>query len=167
MKRILAVLSLVLLLTACNDASRDPVIKGYRMQQIGGLAFGLNGVSADMLLDIDIENPSSAKYLMESLDAILYPIGDTLRIARVTLKEPVGIAPRSDETVSLPLGVNLLKPLALLTGNLELSDYEADVDLTIRKGALKKRIQQERLPLDRLEKLIGTTSQQQNDHENK
>jgi len=166
MKRVLALLSLALLLSACNNASRDPVIKGYRIQEIGGLAFSLNGVTADMQLDIDVENPSSAKYLLESLDAVLYPVGDTLRFARVTLKEPVGIEPRSDNTVSLPLDVNILKPLALLAGNLELSDYEADVDLTVRKGALKKRIQKERLPLDRLEKLLGTNSQEQKDHEN-
>ena len=73
------------------------------------------------------------------------------------------IEPRSVDTVQIPLNVRLLRPLALLTGDFEgfdLSQFCADVDLTIRKGGLKKRIQKERVPLSALEKLLSSPENQ-------
>ena len=55
--------------------------------------------------------------------------------------------------------MTLLRPLALLSGGqdaLDLSQYCADVDLTVRKGSLKKTIRKERLPLKQLEHLLGS-----------
>ena len=37
----------------------------------------------------------------------------------------------------------------------DLTKYEADVDLTIRKGAMKKTIRKSRVPLDRILELLG------------
>ena len=167
MKRLLVILSAMLLLVSCSNASKDPVIKGYRIHQIGGLGFGLDGVTADMKLDIDIENPSSARYTVESLQATLYKKDAADRFAYVELQEPVTLDPRSDGTVSLPLGVQLLRPLALLSGGIgtDFSDYEADVDMLVRKGGLKKHIQRKRVPLDRFEFLLGGASQEQQTHE--
>ena len=124
MKRLLVLFSAVLLLAACHNESRDPVIKGYRLQQLSGLSLGIDGVTADMTLDLE---------------------------------------PRSVDTVQIPLNVRLLRPLALLTGDFEgfdLSQFCADVDLTIRKGGLKKRIQKERVPLSALEKLLSSPENQ-------
>lgn len=158
MKRLFALLSLVLLLAACGDNSRDPVIKDCRIGQVSQMGLGLGGVTVDMDLEVDIENPSRARYLVEALTANVFPAGDTVRIATVGLKEKTAIAPKSDETVSLPLDVRLLKPLTLLSGGLsqDLSDYEADIDLTIRKGSLKKTIRKKRVPLEQLAELLGS-----------
>ena len=168
MKRLLSLLCLVLLAATCSNESRDPVIKGYRIHHIGDFGFGLDGVTADVSVDLDVENPSSTRYSVETMQAIVYKNTDTVRLALVDLQQPVSLDPRTDVTLSLPLGVRILRPLALLSGNLDmdLSQYVADIDLTARKGSFKKRIQKKRIPLDRLEKLLGASSQQQNPHEN-
>jgi len=157
MKRFFALFCTVLLLAACHDASRDPVIKGYRLQQLDGLSLGENGVTAGMVLKLDVENPSSATYTLESLNAIVYRNGETSRFAEVTMPQSASIAPRSNQSVDIPLQVNLLRPLSLFAGGeeaLDLSRYEADLDLTVRKGSLKKRIQKERVPLKEFTHLL-------------
>lgn len=161
MKRFFVILSAALLLASCSDASRDPVIKGYRLHQVGGLGFGLDGVTADVKLDLEIENPSSAKYTLEALDATLFPAYDTVAYAYVTLKEPAFIEARSDATIGVPLAVRITKPLSILgAGGLsgDFSDYVADIDLLVRKGALKKHIKKERMPMKDIGKLLGNTS---------
>lgn len=163
MKRLLVLFSAVLLLAACHNESRDPVIKGYRLQQLSGLSLGIDGVTADMTLDLDVENPSSARYTLEALQATLYRLNETSRFAEVAMNGTAAIEPRSVDTVQIPLNVRLLRPLALLTGDFEGFDFSqfcADVDLTIRKGGLKKRIQKERVPLSALEKLLSSPENQ-------
>ena len=157
MKRFLPLLALCLLAIACNDASRDPVIKGYRIHQVGGLSFGLDGLTADVVLDLDVDNPSKARYTIEDLRATIFPNNDTVRFADVYLKDKAVIPPKSDATVTVPLDVRLRRPLALLGGGLngELSKYEADIDLTIRKGSIKKNIRQNRVPLEKIADLLG------------
>ena len=157
MKRFLTLLALCLLAVACNDASRNPVIKGYRIHQVGGLGFGLDGLTADMNVDLDIDNPAKARYTIEAFHADVFPAGDTVRYAVLNLKEPATVLPKSSGNVEIPLGVRLLRPLSLLGSFLseDLKKYEADVDLTIRKGAMKKTIRKSRVPLDRILELLG------------
>jgi hypothetical protein len=158
MKRFLAFLCAAVLLTACHNQAQDPVIKGYQIEQITGIGLNTEGVTTDMVLKLDVENPSAARYAIESLNAIVYKGAETARFAQVDMKEPVSIAPRSEQTVDLPLHVTLLRPLALLAGNsdgFDLSQYCADLDLVVRKGSLKKRIQRERVPLKDLEFLLS------------
>ena len=159
MKRILVLFCTVLLLAACHNASQDPVIKGYRIQQVGGLGLSANGVTADMVLKLDVENPSNASYTLEALHADVYRNGENGRFAEVTLPQSASIAPRSNQSVDIPLQVLLLRPLSLLAGGeemLDLSQYVADLDLTVRKGSLKKRIQKERVPLKDLHHLLSS-----------
>ena len=165
MKRILVLLCAALLLAACHNASQDPVIKGYRIDQVGGMNLSSEGVTVDMTLSLDVENPSSATYTVEMLEAILYKGTETSRFAEAVMTEQAGIAPKSSQTVAIPLRVKLLRPLALLSDSqgFDLSHYCADLDLTIRKGSLKKRIQRERVPLSSLEHLLTanqTTNEQ-------
>ena len=158
MKRFLALLCTLMMLTACHNASQDPVIKGYHLQQVGGLGLSANGVTADLVLDLDVENPSNATYTLESLHADVFRGAETGRFAEVTLPQSASIAPKSNATVAIPLQVLLLRPLALLSGGedmLDLAQYVADVDLTVRKGSLKKRIQKERVPLSQLKDLFS------------
>ena len=159
MKRILVLFCTVLLLAACHNASQDPVIKGYRIHQVGGLGLSANGVTADMVLKLDVENPSNASYTLEALHADVYRNGENGRFAEVTLPQSASIAPRSNQIVDIPLQVLLLRPLSLLAGGeemLDLSQYVADLDLTVRKGSLKKRIQKERVPLKDLQHLLSS-----------
>lgn len=164
MKRILVILPLVFLLTACSG-SPDPVIKGYRLRQTGGLAFGAEGVTTDLTLELDIDNPSASRYTLESLEAVLYLGNETSRFADVLMQEAVSIEPRSEETVSLPLHARFTRPLALLGGGFstDLSAYTADVDLIIRRGSFKKRITQKRIPLDRIGNLLGQNEKKEKD----
>lgn len=156
MKRILVLLCAALLLAACHDASQDPVIKGYRIDQVGGMSLSGDGVTVNLNIALDVDNPSSATYTLEMLDAILYRGTETAPFAEAVMTEQAGIAPRSSQTVAIPLRVKLLRPLALLSSSegFDLSQYCADLDLTVRKGSLKKRIQRERVPLSSLEQLF-------------
>ena len=157
MKRFLTLLALCLLAVACNDASRNPVIKGYRIHQVGGLGFGIDGLTADVQVDLDIENPSKARYTVEAMHADLFTAGDTVRYADVNLKEAAIIPPKSNGKIAIPLAMTIKRPLSLLGGALtdDLSQYEADVDLTIRKGSIKKNIHKSRVPLNRILELLG------------
>lgn len=164
MKRILALISIVLLMTACNNASKDPVITGYHLEQVDGVGFSANGVTASVQLSLDVENPSSATYTLESLHADLYRGQETARFAEVTMPQQASVPPKSTRTVEVPLQVLLLRPLALLGGGsnlLDLEQYVADVDLTVSKGAFKKRIQKERVPLKDLQQLFGGKTTEQ------
>lgn len=163
MKRLLTLLTLVLLLAGCSD-SRDPVIRGYRIHQVGGMTFGIDGISADVQLDLDIDNPSGARYTVEALQAAVFPANDTVRYADIYLKEKAIIPSKSSGTVAIPLDVRLRRPLSLLSGGLsgELSRYEADVDMTIRRGSIKKRIQKERVPLEKIAELLGSGMKKEN-----
>lgn len=159
MKRILVLICTALLLTACHNASQDPVIKGYWIQQVDGLGMSAGGVTADMVLNLDVENPSNATYTLEALHADVYRNGENGRFAEVTLPQSASIAPKSNQSVAIPLQVLLLRPLALIAGGeemLDLSQYVADLDLTVRKGSLKKRIQRERVPLKDLQHLLNS-----------
>jgi hypothetical protein len=73
------------------------------------------------------------------------------------MRESVSVEPRSEATVSLPLDARFTSPLALLGGGFstDLADYTADIDLTLRRGSLKKRITKERIPLAELGNLLG------------
>lgn len=156
MKRILILMASVLLLASCSP-SATPVIKACRLQQVGGLSFGAEGVTAELTLDADIDNPSGSRYTLESLDATLYQGIEVSPFAYLTMRKSVSVEPRTEATVSLPLDARFTRPLALLSGGFstDLSAYTADIDLTIRKGSLKKRITQERVPLDELGNLLG------------
>ena len=159
MKRILVLICTALLLTACHNASQDPVIKGYWIQQVDGLGMSAGGVTADMVLNLDVENPSNSTYTLEALHADVYRNGENGRFAEVTLPQSASIAPKSNQSVAIPLQVLLLRPLALIAGGeemLDLSQYVADLDLTVRKGSLKKRIQRERVPLKDLQHLLSS-----------
>lgn len=159
MKRILVLFCSALLLTACHNASQDPVIKGYRIQKADGLGMTANGVTANMVLSLDVDNPSNATYTLEALHADVYRNGENGRFAEVTLPQSASIAPRRNQSVAIPLQVLLLRPLSLLAGGeemLDLSQYVADLDLTVRKGSLKKRIQRERVPLKDLAQLLSS-----------
>jgi len=165
MKRILVLLSAVLLLASCHKASQDPVLKGYRLEQVSGLSLGADGVTIGMTLELDVENPSAARYTLESLDAVLYPLDGNTRFAHVIMDGTASIEPKSEKTVEIPLDVQLLRPLALLSGEagFQLADYCADVDMTIRRGGLKKHIQKERVPLSALEQLFITAQNPKQD----
>lgn len=155
MKRILTLLTFALLLTACSP-SQNPVIKDYRLRQSGEVAFGVEGVTAGLILEVDVANPSASRYTLESLEAILYRGFENSPFANLTMPESVSIEPRSEATVPIPLTARFTRPLALLSGGFstDLNDYTADIDLTIRKGSLKKRITQERVPLTELTSLF-------------
>ena len=167
MKRFLVLLCAALLLAACHDASQDPVIKGYRIERMGGMGLSADGVAVDLTLALDVENPGKAVYTVESLEAIVYKGMETARFAEAVLTESASIPAKTTQTVNLPLHVRLLRPLALLSDQgLDLSQYCADVDLTIRKGSLKKRIQRERVPLAHLEQLlVKAQTSQSNENE--
>lgn len=156
MKRLLSLLTLILLAVACKPTP-TPVIKDYRISGAESFSVGLDGVTADMFLELDVENPASVSYTLESLDAILYKGVETNPYANLTMRGTASIEPRCDSTVAIPVTVRLLRPLSILAGGFDpdLSKYEADVDLTVRRGSLKKHIKQERMPLDQLTRMIA------------
>ena len=166
MRRLFLLLLAALLLTACNRETRNPEITGYRFLQPDNVRFGFDGVTADLVLELDVKNPTASRISLESLDATLYPVGDFTRFADVTMQDQVSIEPRTDATVRVPLNLRILKPLALLSGGLngfDPADYCADVDLVVKKGSFKRKIQQERIPLDQLGNLLPQTTKQTND----
>jgi len=166
MKRILAILVMVLLAAACTKDTRTPVITGYRLSQIGSPGIGPEGVTADLTLEIDVQNPSADRFTVETLEAILYRGVELSPFANLAMQESVSVEPKSEATVPIPLKARFTRPLALLGGGFstDLADYTADLDLTIRKGSLKKRITRERVPLDQLGSLLGQT-QKTKEHE--
>ena len=61
MKRILVLLCAALLLAACHDASQDPVIKGYRIDQVGGMSLSGDGVTVNLNLALAPPPPTPSR----------------------------------------------------------------------------------------------------------
>ena len=166
MKRLLTLLSAVLVLSVCQAAARGPVIKSYRLEQVSGLRLGVDGVTADMVLSIDVENPTAAKYTILAMEAIVYRGEETASLADVTSTGTAVIKARSDSTITLPLTVRITRPLALLAGGLneaDLSQCFSDVDFTIRRGWFKKHVRRKHFPLQEFSKMLSTQKSKTNE----
>lgn len=157
MKRLLVFLVLGLLLAGCQDA-RHPVVTDYRLQQVGGFSVQADGITVKAVLALDIDNPTKSRYTVESLQAVLYKGSETGRFAEASMEGTAEIGPGEGQTVSVPMDLRILRPLALLGGSLngfDLSRYTADIDMTVKKGAFRKKIRKERMPLSQIGQLIG------------
>lgn len=156
MKRLSIILLSVFLLLFCS-CSRNalPTVSGCSIEQVKGLAWGEGGVSTDVTLKMDVSNPSSGTFAVESGNAVIHKAGGA-QFATVELSGSASIGPKEDAEVSLPLKVTLTNPLALLaSGGLSLdgidpSQFTADVEVRVRKGVVARTIREKDIPLDRL-----------------
>ncbi len=157
MKRLSIILLSAFLLLFCS-CSRNayPTISGYSIEQVKGLAWGEGGVSSDVTLKMEVSNPSSGTFAVESGNAVIRKAGGGAKFATVELAEGASIGPKEEATVSLPLKLTLTNPLALLTaGGLSLdgidpSKFTADVEVRVRRGGIARTIREKDIPLDRL-----------------
>ena len=153
MRRTILLTALVMLAAvSCKPASEQLVIKDWKVGQIENIGLAGSDVAAGLSVELDVENATRSTISIEDLTATLYKLKDGMRFADVVISEPVSVGPMTSEKVIIPLQLTLANPLALLIGGIDqdMSNYTADVDMTVRKGAFKKKIHEERIPLKEL-----------------
>jgi len=157
MKRILfSVLLPVLILSGCslNDYKKLK-FKSYDVASVTDFAYAKAAVSACVELDLSIENPTSSKFELLSLDASLYTEKGT-KFADATSARAVMIPAHSDDVFPLFLNATIYNPLVVaLSQKVDYSTMTADIDALVRMGRIEKRIKKEKVAVKALLEAAG------------
>lgn len=164
MKKILVIAALVLSLVACKPLSEQVVINDWSLDNPDNLSLGLTQLGFDTDLVIEADNNSSMDIRLAKLYAELYNKSDKL-VATIELAREKGetlpvLHRRSSEAVAIPLRMNFENPLSILTlAAMSIDDYSekgysVSYDCTLKAGCLKKRLQDEKVPVAKLKKML-------------
>ena len=146
---LLAVAQLTLAGCSVNDY-KQLQLKSYDIASVTNFNYAKASVSAEVLLNVGVANPTRSQFILESLDAVLYK-EDGSRFATAKSLEPAVILPYSDTLVPLRLDAALFNPmLTMLSGNIDIETMTADIDALVKTGAISKRIRKEKYPLSNL-----------------
>ncbi|MBR5055765.1 MAG: hypothetical protein IKX03_01060 [Bacteroidales bacterium] len=125
-------------------------LKSYDIASVTGFNYAKASVSAEVVLDLGVVNPTKSSFTLVSLDATLYK-EDGKAFAHATALEPAYILPQSDTLVPLRLDAILYNPMVLmLSHDIDLETMTADIDALVKSGKLSKRIKEEKYPLKKL-----------------
>ena len=151
-KKILILLTVALtLLSGCSvNDYKQLRLKSYDIESVTNFNYAKASVSAEILLNIGVENPTRSQFVLQTLDVVVYK-EDGSRFATATALEPAVILPQSDTLVPLRLDASLLNPmLTMLSRDVNPETMTADIDALVRSGAISKRIKKEKYPLKNL-----------------
>ena len=147
---ILAAIALMTLAGCSVNDYKQLQLKSYDIASVTNFNYAKASVSAEVLLNIGVANPTKSQFVLESLDAVLYK-EDGSRVANATALEPAVILPYSDTLVPLRLDATIFNPmLVMISGNLDPETMKADIDALVKSGALSKRIHEKQYPLSKL-----------------
>ena len=147
---ILAALSLTVLAGCSVNDYKQLKLKSYDIASVTNFNYAKASVTAEVVLNLGVENPTRSEFVLESLEAVIYN-KDGSRVADATALEPAVVLPHSDTLVPLRLDATIFNPmLVMISGNIDPTSMTADIDALVRSGALSKRIQKEKYPLSKL-----------------
>ena len=148
-KKILILLcAALLLLGGCsvNDYKKLQ-LKSYDIGSVTNFSYAKASVSAEILLNIGVANPTRSQFDLQTLDVVVYK-EDGSRFATATALEPAVILPQSDTLVQLRLDASLFNPmLTMFSGDVSPETMTADIDALVCSGTISKRIRKEKYPL--------------------
>ena len=164
--RILILFLTVFMLCGC-DNYKELDVKSYTLEQIANFSFEKGAVSSKMRLDVAIDNPTSSKYLIKQVNAIVYT-GNHKKFAEITSIKPATVFPKSDQIVPVMINVVLFNPLSALSSGLfssdsiDREDMTVDLDMIIKSGLFSKRIREEGLSVEQLmQQLSGSDTKEE------
>lgn len=163
MKRtILFALLLSLLITSCQSY-KQITIESYSIEQVEQFSFEKGKMSSKMIINLSVRNPTTSKFTVKQMNAILYT-GNQKRFAEITTLDYAFIPAGSFSEVPVLVNVTLLSPLSVLSSgllskdSLNTEDMTADIDLIINSGIFSKRIKEKGISVEQLLKQIKQTS---------
>ena len=151
-KKILVLLCAALLtLGSCSvNDYKQLQLKSYDIESVTNFSYAKASVSAEILLNIGVANPTRSQFVLQTLDVTVYK-EDGTRFATAVALEPAVILPQSDTLVPLRLDASLLNPMVtMLSGDVNPETMTADIDALVRTGAISKRIKKEKYPIKNL-----------------
>lgn len=155
MKRVL-ILSLLLTVVLCSCQNYKKLsVESYSIDQVESFAMEKGKMASKMVIKVVVNNPTSSKYTIKKLDAVLYT-GNQKRFAEISALENAVITPNSNGEVPVLMNVTLLNALSALSAgliskdSLNLDDMTVDIDMIIHSGIFCKRIKEAGIPVDQL-----------------
>ena len=143
---LLAVALLTLAGCSVNDY-KQLQLKSYDIASVTNFNYAKASVSAEVMLNVGVANPTRSQFILESLDAVLYK-EDGSRFATAKSLEPAVILPYSDTLVPLRLDATLFNPmLTMLSGNIDIETMTADIDALVKTGAIINRVRKIAIPI--------------------
>lgn len=147
MRRIVLLLSTLLLLTGCAE---------YRQISVDNVTVGsfrFNGTSsATIVLKALIDNPTGHTITLETLDAVLLREGKDF--VKFSLDGAPAAAPRSKDTVDIPIKASVLDPISIITAGLDfkswnMEDFVVDGKVVVRSdGGFRNTLNMKKTPLE-------------------
>ena len=147
-KLFLFLLLSTLLLQGCSS---------YKQISLEEVEFGKMKITAltkgKVNLTLKVNNPTRSTFKVTSIDG--YLMNGAIEFAKVSLPEEFQVKPGTPATADVQLEIEVSDPLALLTSGLSLSSLKAenftvDAYMTIKKGAISKRLKIKDVPLRQL-----------------
>lgn len=157
MKRILfSVLLVMSILSGCSlNDYKKLTVKSYDVASITDFSYAKAAVTACVELDVAIENPTSSKFELLSLDATLY-YGTGSKFADAKGLRPVLVPPHSDDVFPVFLNATIYNPLVVaLSQKVDVSAMTVDIDALVKMGVIRKQIKKENLAVKDLMEAAG------------
>lgn len=149
MRRIVLILSVILILAGCSD---------YRQISINDVTVGsfrFNGTSsATIVLVAKVDNPTGHAVSLEEIDAVVLREGKDF--IGLSLEEKASAAPFSSSEISIPVRASVLDPVAIITAGLDFESWDLDNFVVDGKivlasgGGMKKTLSLKKVPLKQL-----------------
>lgn len=173
-KRLAVLFFAAAILTSCSKASMSNlIIKNYSINDLHGLSFEQGAVGSSANLRLEIENPTSTPFALESFKGEIY-LASGSRFATIEMQDNTvcTVEPGFDGTVSIPFSIKFANPLALLSGSLlnitEIGNIEekfknctVDVDADIKAGVISRHFKKNGIPLDNIIEKIKASKKHQ------
>lgn len=153
MKKIIALLSLVLLLlTGCSQYKNVDLndIKVSKVKMI-------SAQHIELQFKADVENPTRTEFEVTGIEGLLYRNG--AEFANLQLIEPATVPANFSGDVLLKCKFSLSDPLAALALGLNIAslnsdDFTADLTVSVKGGALKKNFKYRDMPMSKVFKMF-------------
>lgn len=143
-----------LLTCGCKGGGDIVKVDGYSIGKLSSTTVSLDGVSAELPIELALTNASSMKITLKHLDAHLYNKKDK-EVAWCRLKdgEFPSLKPGRD-TIVVPLMVYGASPIALISMAASfknnMSDYAISYNAKIRASIFTKKYKEEKVPVEDL-----------------
>lgn len=147
---ILPVLAVLMFASCSVNDYKQLEFKSYDIASVSGFSYSKGSIGAEIVIDVEVANPTKSQFVLESLDAVLYK-EDGSTMATATALERAVILPQSDTLVPLRLDAVLLNPMAtMLSNGIALETLTVDIDAMVRSGSFSKRITKRGYPLSEI-----------------
>lgn len=149
--RILVLLCAAFLITGCANVE-SLEFSDFKFGNLDNLEYSLNNLMGDVEISFNIKNPTSSKYEIATMDAVIFRKNRHFGALKCT--SPVVIEPHSEGTVNFPIAISVDNPLSLVTlgiqniSKMDFTDFTADYQVKIKSGIFSKKLSGDGVPVN-------------------